>query len=379
MNYKIPLFKLNFDVSEKEAAVKTIESQWLSMGPQSIEFEEEFALMTHAKYGVTLANCTAALHLALIALDIKKGDEVIVPSLTFVATVNAVKYVDAIPVFVDITSEIDLTLSVEDIKRKITSRTKAIIPMHFAGYGADMDAILEIAEEYNLKIIEDSCHAPLSEYKGRKLGSIGDIGCFSFFSNKNISTGEGGMITTNSQDISEKIKLLRSHGMTTMSYQRAAGHATSYDVISHGYNFRMDDLRASIGLAQLKKLEHDLTLRAQVRQWYLSYLTDLELLFVPFANRVDFSSNYVMPIVLKQTSFEKRDELRRYLHENGIQTSVHYPAVHRFSAFKEYYKGDLPITNYVTDAEITLPMYSSLKEDEVKYIVDMLKSGIKHL
>ncbi|NNG45149.1 DegT/DnrJ/EryC1/StrS family aminotransferase [Pseudoalteromonas sp. NEC-BIFX-2020_002] len=376
MNYKIPLFKLNFDEAETHSVVKTLENQWLSMGPQCVEFEDTFAQMSGAKRGVSIANCTAALHLALMALDVKEGDEVIVPSLTFVATANCVRYVGATPVFADITSLEDLTISVADIKRKITPKTKAVIPMHFAGYGANMEAIMSIAKEHDLKVIEDACHGPLSEYHGKKLGSIGDVGCFSFFSNKNISTGEGGMLITNSDEIADKIKLLRSHGMTTMSYQRATGHATTYDVVSNGFNYRMDDLRAGIGLAQLKKLPADLEKRSQVRKWYLEALEGIEGITIPFEDRHEFSSNYVMPIVLDNADDTRRDSIRERLHSCGIQTSVHYPAAHRFSVFQEYVAGELPLTEYVTDAELTLPMYAALSKEEVSYIAESLKKAV---
>ena len=376
MNYKIPLFKLNFDEAETQSVIKTLESQWLSTGPQCVELERVFAQMSGAKHGVSVSNCTSALHLALMALGIKEGDEVIVPSLTFVATANCVSYVGATPVFADITSLEDLTISVEDIKRKITPKTKAIIPMHFAGYAADMTAIISLAKAHDLKVIEDACHGPLSEYQGKRLGSIGDVGCFSFFSNKNISTGEGGMLITNSEEIAVKVKLLRSLGMTTMSYQRASGHATTYDVISTGFNFRMDDLRAGIGLAQLQKLPNDLEKRSQVRKWYLEALEGIEGITIPFKERHEFSSNYVFPIVLDNADEARRDAVRAYLHSCGIQTSVHYPAAHRFSVFKEYVYGELPLTEYVTNAELTLPMYAALSKDEVKFIVDALHEGL---
>lgn len=376
MSFKIPLFDLNFDKEETNAVVDTLESKWISMGTQCVEFEENFAEICGASRGVAVTNCTAALHLALMAMDIGPGDEVIVPSLTFVATANCVRYVGATPVFADVNSLEDLTISIEDIKRKITPKTKAIIPMHFAGYPADMDAIMRIAKEYGIRVIEDACHAPLSEYKGRKLGSIGDVGCFSFFSNKNISTGEGGMLITNDNILADRIKLLRSHGMTTMSYQRAAGHATSYDVIEFGYNYRMDDLRASIGLVQLKKLPADLEKRAQVRAWYLEMLSDFTNVIIPFEKSTEFSSNYIMPIVLKDSSSDKRDKIREKMHSAGVQTSVHYPPVHLFSVFKEFKAEGLKLTEYIANNELTLPMYSSLKRDDVEFIVAKLKEAV---
>jgi dTDP-4-amino-4,6-dideoxygalactose transaminase len=298
---------------------------------------------------------------------------VICPSLTFVATCNAIRYVNAVPVFADLKSTSDLTMDPDDIERKITPRTRAIVVMHFGGFPCDMDRIMELADRHKLKVIEDACHGPLSEYHGKKLGTIGDIGCFSFFSNKNISTGEGGMLLTNNQAYSERARLLRSHGMTSMSYERSKGHTTSYDVVDLGYNYRMDDIRASIGLVQLDKLQADINRRAEIRKSYLELLRGVDGIIIPFAESQAIVSNYIITIVLKDSTVEKRDEVRGKLAEAGIQTSVHYPAVHRFSIFREF-SCDLPLTEYVTDNLITLPMYSRLSEDDIEYIVSNLKS-----
>jgi dTDP-4-amino-4,6-dideoxygalactose transaminase len=244
-----------------------------------------------------------------------------------------------------------------------------------AGFPAKMDEIMSIAQKYNLKVIEDACHGPLSEYKGKKLGTIGDVGCFSFFSNKNISTGEGGMLITNNEEMAKKARLLRSHGMTTMSYQRASGHATSYDIVELGYNFRMDDIRASIGVVQMKKLQTDLEKRIQVRNEYLKQLSNIDGITIPFENNTEFVSNYIMSIVLKDSTSEKRDLIRDKMHKDGIQTSVHYPAIHKFSIYKDY-NAKLPITEYVTDNEITLPMYASLTKEEIVLITDTLNQAV---
>lgn len=376
MSYKIPLFDLNFDKSEINAVVERIEANWISSGPKCQEFESKFASMLNVKHALTMANCTAALHLAFEVLGVKSGDEVICPSLTFVATVNAIRYVGARPVFCDVTSEEDFGIDSEKIEALITANTKAIIVVHFAGFPCNMQAIVALAKKYNLKIVEDACHGPLSEYHGDKLGTIGDIGCFSFFSNKNISTGEGGMIVTNNDDLCDVLKLKRSHGMTTMSYQRASGHATSYDVVELGYNFRMDDLRAAIGVVQLEKLPKDLEYRQQVRSWYLEELENLESdIWIPYKNNSEFVSNYIFPIVLKIKNAGRRDELRDFLHSNGVQTSVHYPAAHRFSIYRDFSRAaSLPMTEYIADHEITLPMYAALKNDDVKFISSVLKS-----
>jgi dTDP-4-amino-4,6-dideoxygalactose transaminase len=376
MDYKIPLFKLNFGEEEIEAVAETIRSKWISTGPKCVELEQMFIDMFGVKHAISVSNCTNALHLAMIVNEIGIGDEVICPSLTFAASVNCIRYVGATPVFCDIEGIDDMNISPKKIEQLISPKTKAIVVVHMAGFPADMDAIMDSAERHNLKVIEDTCHAPLSEYKGKKLGTIGSVGCFSFFSNKNISTGEGGMIITNDEAIAKRCRLLRSHGMTTMSYQRAKGHATTYDIVDLGHNFRMDDIRASIGIVQLKKLKDDLIERQRVRRLYLENLSNIDHVIIPFAKNTEFVTNYIMPIVMENSTIKKREALRNFMHSRGIQTSNHYPALHKFSIYKEY-PADLPITDYVCDNEITLPMYGSISEADVKYIIENLSEGIK--
>ena len=376
--YKIPLFDLNFDEAEERAVIETIKSQWISTGPRCAEFESRFAEMLGAKYAASTSNCTAALHMALLSSGVHENDEVICPSLTFVATANAVRYVNAVPVFADVTGCDDLTIDPADIEKKITGRTRAVIVMHYGGFACDMESILNIAAKYDLIVIEDACHAPLGEYKGKKLGTIGDIGCFSFFSNKNISTGEGGMMITDNEAYFEKSKLIRSHGMTSLSYERSKGHSTGYDVVALGYNYRMDDIRASIGIAQLRKLAADIRKRADIRKTYVDCLKDIPDIIIPFQASNDPSSNYIFPIVLRNSDYLKRNRLRDKMAEAGIQTSIHYPAVHRFSIYKAYYT-DLPVTDYVADNLITLPMYGSLSESDIGYISKCLETGLAHV
>ncbi len=378
MSYNIPLFKLNFGQEEIDAATETIRSGWISTGPKCEELEQQFVDLFNVNYAISMSNCTDALHIAMIVNGVSANDEVICPSLTFAASVNCIRYVGATPVFCDISGLDDMNISPIEIEKLITPRTKAILVVHMAGFPADMDAIMEIARKYNLKVIEDACHGPLSEYKGKKLGTIGSVGCFSFFSNKNISTGEGGMIITNDEEIAKRCRLLRSHGMTTMSYQRAKGHATAYDIVDLGYNFRMDDIRASIGVVQMNKLKADLVERAKVRENYVNLLSELHQVIIPFHTNKEFVSNYIMPIVLKNSTVEKRDAVREYLHSNGIQTSNHYPAIHRFSIYKDY-PANLPITEYVCDNEITLPMYAKLNIDDIRFIVSTLKSILNNI
>ncbi|MDE7417794.1 MAG: DegT/DnrJ/EryC1/StrS family aminotransferase [Lachnospiraceae bacterium] len=368
---QIPLFNLNYDETEVQAVTEVIYSKWISSGPKCKELERLFCDFLNVQYAYAVANCTSALHLALKVLGIAKDDEVIVPSFTFVATANAVRYVGAIPVFCDIDSTQDLTLSVESIEKSITSKTKAIIVMHYAGFPCNMDKIMKIAKERHLYVIEDACHGPLSEYKGVKLGTIGDIGCFSFYANKNVSAGEGGMVVTNYSKLGEKVKLLRSHGMTVMSYDKAKGHATGYDVVELGYNYRMDDIRAALAISQLKKLSVDIEKRKELREQYINRLAGCSKIIIPFIQHKEYVSNYIFPIILKNSNIGEREEIRKQLSEAGIQTSVHYPAVHKFGIYREAGSGrNLSVTEYVSDCEITLPLYGGLEMDDLGYVCD---------
>lgn len=375
MAYKIPLFNLNFDGKEAKAAFDTIQSGWISTGPKCEELEKMFIDMFQVNYAVSISNCTDALHLCCLACGIGYGDEVLCPSLTFAASANCIRYVGATPVFCDIIGPEHINIDPADIERKITDKTKAILVVHMAGFPCKMDEIMAIAKKHNLKVIEDACHGPLSEYKGVKLGTIGDCAAYSFFSNKNISTGEGGMLITNSKEIADKVRLLRSHGMTTMSYQRAGGHATAYDIVELGYNFRLDDIHAAIAIEQLKKLPGDLEKRIAVRERYIQNLSKVANVVVPFADNTEFVSNYIMPIVLTKGTVEDRNKIREAIHEAGIQTSVHYPAIHRFSIYKDY-GAVLPQTEYVTDHEITLPMYAALTLEQVDFICETVDKVI---
>lgn len=371
MSYRIPLFDLNFDEAEEQAVLECLRSRWISTGPRTERFEELFSEMMDGAHAVAMANCTVALHLALVLAGVGPGDEVICPSLTFVATANAVRYVGAVPVFADITGPSDLTMDPAEVERLVTPRTKAVIVMHYAGFPCAMDRILATARGHGLKVVEDACHAPLSEYRGARLGTLGDVGCFSFFSNKNLSTGEGGMLVTHDPALRDRARLLRSHGMTTMSYQRASGHSTAYDVIEHGYNYRMDDLRAAIGTVQLGKLRSDLGRRADVRKMYIEKLVGHRSVQVPFADHDGFVSNYIFPVLLPGADAGRRDRVRERLAAAGIQTSMHYPPVHRFSTYLPFTRS-LPVTEQCADRLLTLPMYASLAADDVDFIARTL-------
>ncbi|MDB4451909.1 DegT/DnrJ/EryC1/StrS family aminotransferase [Akkermansiaceae bacterium] len=364
---KIPLFDLNFGPEEEEAVLEVLRSKWISMGPKTEQFEAEYAEMHHSKYAVAVANCTAALHLALRICGVGPGDEVIVPSLTFVATASSVRMVGATPVFADVTSLSDWTLSVEDIERKITPRTKAIIPMHFGGHGADITAICKLAKEKDLKVIEDACHAPLGVRDDRTLGTFGDFGCYSFYSNKNMATAEGGMLLTQNEEYAAEAKLLRAHGMTATAYDREQGKEF-YDVVDWGYNYRIDDIRSAIGLVQLKKLGEDLKKRKELVKRYHENLGACPDVSLPFLNYPGESSNYVMGLLLEKG---ERSVIRRELADKGIGTSMHYPPVHQFKCYHDS-SNKLPLTEEVGRRELSLPLYYSMTAADVDRVCDEL-------
>lgn len=375
MAYRIPLFDLNYGSSEENAVIGTLRSKWISMGPNVKKLEERFSAHLDVRHAVGVTNGTAALHLAMRVLKAGPSDEVILPSLTFVATANAVRYVGATPVFADITSEKDFSINPTDIERKITNRTKAIVVMHYAGFSCDMEKVMRLARESDLYVVEDAAHAPDSEFMGKKLGSIGHIGCFSFFSNKNISCAEGGLFVTNESQYGEKARLLRSHGMTSVSYDRAKGYANRYDVDDLGYNYRMDDIRGALLLAQFERLKRDISRRQELRETYISALKGIKGLIIPYENHSHQSSNYIFPVVLKESDTKKRDRVRKRLAEAGIETSVHYPPVHLFSIYDSF-RCPLPNTEYVAENEITLPFFPALTMDDIEYIARNLWKAV---
>jgi dTDP-4-amino-4,6-dideoxygalactose transaminase len=376
LRMKVPLFDIDLGEEERTAVLEVLESRWLSSGPRTAAFEDAFAAALGAPHAIAVANGTAALHLAMLAVGgIGPGDEVIVPSLTFVATANAVRYVGATPVFADISGDSDLNISPFAIEAAITPRTKAIIVMHYAGFPCDMGAIMPIAERHHLRVIEDACHAVLSEYAGRKLGMIGHVGCFSFFSNKNMTTAEGGMVVTSTPEIATRVRLLRSHAMTSTSYDRERGHATGYDVTEVGYNYRLDDLRSAIGLVQLAKLPNDIARRARLRESYERALAKSADVTVPFlGHSKEMRSNYIMVIRLKADS-ARRDRVRAALSDRGIQTSMHYPPLHRLKTFADR-TIKLPNTESAAASLITLPFFKTMTSEQLDHVVSGLMEAI---
>lgn len=346
------------------------------MGAVTQQFEQAFAAYVGAKHAIAVTNATAALHLACVVAGLGPGDEVILPSLTFVATANAVRYTGATPVFADIGGEQDLNISYEAIERAITGRTRAILVMHYGGYACDMPGILRFAKEHHLTVIEDAAHAVGSELAGRKLGTWGDVGCFSFFSNKNMTTGEGGMIVTDNDSYAERLHRLRSHGMTTLTWDRHKGHASSYDVVDLGYNYRIDEIRAALGVVQLEKLDANNDRRRRLTQIYRDALHEFApQVTVPFANHVGVSAAHLLPILLpsdmNKPSFMEEMKARK------VQTSFHYPPIHTFTAYQAFDGDSLPITEAVAAREVTLPLYPTLREDDVVMVAEVVGQALQ--
>jgi dTDP-4-amino-4,6-dideoxygalactose transaminase len=374
-DYSVPLFDLDFGEEEERSVVDTVRSRWISAGAKTVALERRFAEHLGAGHAVAVSSGTAALHLAL-AMLVDRDDEVIVPSLTFVATVSAVRYVGARPVFADIRGAEDLSIDAQDVSRKLTPRTRAIVPMHYAGFPCDMNALTAIARDRRIGLVEDATHAPDSEYGGRKMGTFGEFGCFSFFSNKNISCAEGGMLVAGSEEHAERARRLRSHGMTSLSYDRARGHATAYDVVELGYNYRLDDLRAGLALTQLDKLASGTERRRLLRARYLDNLGGHEGIVIPYRDRHEQSSNYIFPVVLPGNGPGFRDLVRARLADRGIQTSVHYPAVHRFEIFRDP-AVSLPNTEFVAANQITLPLFSTMSPEQVDQVCEALVDALR--
>lgn len=379
MEWAVPLSDIDFGVEEKEAVMRVLDSGWLAMGEITNAFEEEFAAMIGVRHAIAVNNGTASLHLACRALGLGPGDEVIVPSLTFVATANAILYVGATPVFADITSTDNLNISVEAIERSITPRTRAIMVMHYGGYPCDMPAINEIARRHNLHVIEDAAHAPGAAIGERKMGAWGAIASFSFFPNKNMTTGEGGMLVTDDDALAQMMRTLRSHGMTTLTWDRHRGHAWSYDVTELGYNYRIDEIRSAIGREQLKKLERNNRSRQELTALYRKlFQQQVPEISVPFADFPYQPSYHILPVLLPKGA--DRARFAAAMKERQIQTSLHYPPIHLFQYYRENGlapKTTLPLTEEAAAREVTVPLYAGLEPSGVEKVVSAVREALQ--
>jgi dTDP-4-amino-4,6-dideoxygalactose transaminase len=382
--WKIPLADLRLHADDHAAVLEVLAANWLTMGPKTQEFEQAFGRgldPDHPPHCFAVANCTVGLHMAFAALGLGPGDEVIVPSLTFVATANAVLYTGATVVLADVTSPHDLTISVDDVLAKITPRTRCGGPVHYAGQPCDMVRLKRECDLRGISIVEDVAHAPLADAvvdedgPAQALGTIGRLGCFSFFSNKNMTTGEGGMVVTRDAALADQLRLLRSHGMTTLTLERHRGHAYTYDVVAPGFNYRIDEMRAALGLSQLGRLPENNRRRGEVVEMYQQRLGAIAGLVLPFAQRLPQgrTAAHILPVLLPAGVV--RQQVQEKMKEAGIQTSVHYPPIHTFTHHRDspLVRGNLlPITDAVAPRLLTLPLYPELSESDVDLVVRSL-------
>jgi dTDP-4-amino-4,6-dideoxygalactose transaminase len=367
----VPLSDVEVDAEIQEAVHAVVDSGWWSMGPRVEEFEEAFASFSGSKHALAVSNGTAALHLALLAAGIGPGDEVIVPSLNFVAAANTIVNVGADPVFCDIVGPGDLNMDASDVELAIGPATKAIVVLHYGGFPCDIARVLQIAQRHDLIVIEDAAHAVGSTVGGRMCGTFGRAGCYSFFANKNLPVGEGGMIVTDDDELAASIRLLRSHGMTTLTWERHKGHAHSYDVIRPGFNFRLDELRAAIGLVQLARLPAGNRARAEIAARYRAGLDGVNGVLMPFATRGEETTlaHHLAVVILPDKT---QASVRAFLAERRIQTSVHYPPIHGFSYYSDRNRRQLAVTADVGARLVTLPLFAHLSPEQADLVIDTL-------
>lgn len=378
----VPLFRPSLGEDELEALRAVFASGWIGLGPRTQQFEEEVARYLGVRYAVGLSSATAALHLALATLGVGEGDEVLLPSLTFVSTAHAVRYTGATPVFVDL-CERSLNLDPEDIERKVTPRSKAVIAVHYGGDPCDMPAVLDVARRRGLLVVEDAAHAMGTELdaRGTKAGSLGDVGCFSFHAVKNLATGDGGMLVTDREDVFRRARRLRWMGIDKDTWDRTedaeekartgirryAGYHWYYEVAELGFKCHMNDITAAIGLVQLGKLDAANARRREIRSRYDLALAGLPGLETPAPQPFPSAShNYVVRL-------DRRDELNVHLRDRRIASGVHYLPVHLQPYYRERYKADVPVTERVWKRLLTLPMYPDLAEEDFRRVVGAVR------
>jgi len=379
----IPVFHPNYGKEEIAAVNDVIKSGWIGLGPKTEEFEKLFAAYTGSPYAIALNSATAALHLSLMAANIGKKDEVIVPSLTFTSTVGVVQYVGAIPVFADITKE-TLCISPDDIEKKITKQTKAIIPVHYGGYPCDMDRLLKIANKHSLIIIEDAAHACGSIYHNKKIGNISPFTCFSFHAVKNLATGDGGMITVKDKNIAARLRQLRWMGINKDTWDRVENvseddiksyktYGWYYEVKELGYKYHMNDLAAALGIVQLKKLDKSNRKRRELANRYTKMLQNLPEVMCPMKdpNSISAQHNYVIRC-------ENRDKLHLFLRERNVSSGVHYMPIHLQPYYRKLFPNiHLPITESEWKLLLTLPLYPDLTKQQQNHIVSSIEEFYK--
>ena len=374
---RIPFFKPSIDDSDIEAVTTSLRSGWLTTGPNVKELERELAEYCGAKYVNAVNSATAALHLALRAWDIGPGDEVITPVYTFSATANVVIHTGATPVLVDVRDS-DANIDPEAIERAITPRTKVIIPVDFAGEPCQMDAILDIAERHHLKVLTDAAHSVGSNYRDRRVGSMGDATAFSFYATKNMTTGEGGALATNDQALSERVRVLAMHGITKDGWNRyTAGGTWRYDIAEFGFKDNLTDLAAALGRRQLKRLDEFNDRRARVVQRYFANLRDEDHVILPGFDEANHRAWHLFMIRIKnEQSPVQRDNVITELAARGIQTSVHFIPLHYFTAYQKlarWQKGDFPVAERIFEGAISLPLFPDMTDGQVDEVCHALR------
>jgi dTDP-4-amino-4,6-dideoxygalactose transaminase len=375
----LPFSVPDINAEDRKAVADAMTSRWLTGGPKAKEFEDRFAEYLKCKYAISVNSCTAALHLSLKALGVKPGDEVIVPDITFAATANSALFCGAKPVFADI-DEKTLNISVDEIQNKITKNTKVVIPVHYGGLSCNMDEIMKIAEENNLFVVEDCAHSAGSTYKGQMTGTFG-IGCFSFYPTKNMTTIEGGMISTNDEEVARKCSLGRTHGMTKDAFYREK-LSWYYDVVELGYNYRLNEVQSALGISQLKRLNDMNECKRKNAQYYTSKLSKIPGIITPVELEECYHTFHLYVIkVIKEDFGMSRDQLFMKLYEKGIGLSLHYTPLHLLTLYKNtlgYKKGDFPVAEKVYDQILSLPMYPQLTETEMDYVVEQISDAYKN-
>lgn len=372
-NKLIPVLQPCIGQEEIDAVAEVMRSGWLGLGPKTEQFEKEFASFANSRFSVALNSGTAALHLAMDALDLGPGDEVIVPSITFISTIHAVSYVGATPVFADIEPD-TMNLSVEDIERKITDRTKAILVVHLGGHPCDMDAIHELAKSKGIKVVEDAAHACGAFYKGKPIGSVSDITCFSFHAVKNLTTGEGGAITCNTEWMTRKLREKRWVGISKDTWIRSSTdkvYAWQYFVDKVGYKYHMSDMQAAMGIVQLAKIDQLNGRRREIASRYLDELKDISWIEqLPKEQSYAKSSWHLFQIKLHEE--QVRDRLISHMREHNIATGVHYYPCHLHPCYVNL-KAIVPISSEIWKRILTLPIHPNITDNDMDRIIDTLK------
>jgi dTDP-4-amino-4,6-dideoxygalactose transaminase len=377
-DWRVPLTDIAMDEQDVQAVLDCLRSGWLTMGPRTKAFEEALARYVGTPNAATVSSGTAALHLACLASGIGPGDEVIVPAFTFVASASAARYVGAEPVLCDVRSPQSFNIDPEDVARRITPRTKAVIAVHFCGYPAEVLALRKLCDEHGLILIEDCAQAIGAQVddSGRQVGTVGELGCFSFFSKKQLCVGEGGMVSTADDALDARVRLFRSHAMTSSTWDRHRGHDPAYDVVDIGFNFRLDEPRAALGFSRLQRLDEGILARRAIVRAYRERLAEVAGIELAFDEQaVERASHFAFPVLLADR--QTRDRFRDELKANGIQTTW-YPALHSFSEYQRYAPADgLPQAAAVADRHCALPLSSTMDETAVDTVVEVVRAALQ--